>query len=99
MHAQYYALSGLYTCVLRHPGATRFALAPGYHIPRRWRFMAFTPVPRRWRSVASPFALAAIFRAVGAISSEAEWLRGVGRSLGSGRLAVVRRPVSEGRDG
>jgi len=32
-----YALSGLerFNCLL--PGATRFALAPGSHIPRRWR--------------------------------------------------------------
>ena len=52
------------------PGATRFALAPGYHIPRRWRlwsnFCATHSVlivkgRRAWR-----LPLAFIFRAVGA---------------------------------
>jgi hypothetical protein len=35
-------------CVLVVPGATRFALAPGFHIPRRWRFYH-----TRWRSVST----------------------------------------------
>ena len=36
-YAGNYVLSGLerFNCLL--PGATRFALAPGSHIPRRWR--------------------------------------------------------------
>jgi hypothetical protein len=41
--------------VLVVPGATRFALAPGFHISRRWRFYH-----TRWRSVstfeAKPYA-------------------------------------------
>ena len=32
----------------RLPGATRFALAPGFHIPRRWRSDPFVFQP--WRS-------------------------------------------------
>src|ERR1043166_1504513 len=51
------------------PGATRFALAPGYHIPRLWRFYAcplaitfgafgaFTLAP--WLSYSAPLALRA----------------------------------------
>src|ERR1051326_7320494 len=34
------------------PGATRFALAPGYHIPRLWRFYACP-----WLSYSAPLAL------------------------------------------
>src|ERR1700741_1865764 len=33
----YYALSGLHGLLIFYPGATRFALASGYHIARRWR--------------------------------------------------------------
>jgi len=33
----YYALSGLMSVCWLLPGATRFALAPGFHISRRWR--------------------------------------------------------------
>jgi hypothetical protein len=33
----YFALSGLDMFLLLLPGATRFALAPGFHISRRWR--------------------------------------------------------------
>src|SRR5215208_6061131 len=32
--------------LIRVPGATRFALAPGFHIPRLWRW-----VPRLWRCI------------------------------------------------
>jgi hypothetical protein len=34
---RYFALSGLQVQFNFEPGATRFALAPGYHIPRLWR--------------------------------------------------------------
>ncbi|HSE18800.1 MAG TPA: hypothetical protein VLB46_17210 [Pyrinomonadaceae bacterium] len=37
---------GWNVCLVFLPGATRFALAPGFHIPRRWR----CHIPRRWRS-------------------------------------------------
>jgi hypothetical protein len=33
----YFGLSGLISSGLSLPGATRFALAPGFHIPRLWR--------------------------------------------------------------
>jgi hypothetical protein len=49
------------------PGATRFALAPGFHISRLWR----------WLSYFAPLALAFIFRAFGAgfhISRLWRWL-------------------------
>ena len=36
----YYALFRADALLILLPGATRFALAPGYHIPRLWRFYA-----------------------------------------------------------
>ena len=40
-----------------YPGATRFALAPGYHISRRWRCLVVNrAVGAVWLSIA-PFAL------------------------------------------
>jgi hypothetical protein len=36
--ANYFGLSGLDGLLGCYPGATRFALAPGFHIPRLWRF-------------------------------------------------------------
>src|SRR5215212_919083 len=39
-YALYYALSGLDLNFDSLPGATRFALAPGFHISRRWRCVA-----------------------------------------------------------
>src|SRR6202008_3028917 len=41
---RYYALSGLHGLFICYPGATRFALAPGYHISRRWRSGIFRAV-------------------------------------------------------
>ena len=35
----YFGPSGLMAYCVRRPGATRFALAPGFHIPRLWRCM------------------------------------------------------------
>ena len=29
-------------CVQHKPGATRFALDPGFHIPRLWRCITYT---------------------------------------------------------
>src|SRR5689334_24908300 len=42
--AKYSGPSGLDTMCALGPGATRFALAPGCHIPRRWRYF-FRPNP------------------------------------------------------
>jgi hypothetical protein len=39
--AQYCAPSGLDGILICVPGATRFALAPGFHIPRLWRSIIF----------------------------------------------------------
>jgi len=41
-YARYYALSGLATNLIDvyQGGVIRFALAPGFHIPRRWRCVA-----------------------------------------------------------
>ena len=36
---RYFGLSGLNRVWFANPGATRFALAPGFHISRRWRSM------------------------------------------------------------
>jgi hypothetical protein len=38
---QYYALSGLGPFSFCVPGATRFALAPGFHISRLWRWIDY----------------------------------------------------------
>jgi len=45
----YFGLSGLDIVWSVVPGATRCALAPGFHIPRRWRSAAgiFTPASER----------------------------------------------------
>src|ERR1043166_7818031 len=42
---RYYALSGLIRALLSYPGATRFALAPGYHIPRLRRYEPLRACP------------------------------------------------------
>jgi hypothetical protein len=51
------AFQALTPLVFLQPGATRFALAPGFHIPRLWRcdpvfraFGAAIHIPRLWRS-------------------------------------------------
>jgi len=42
----YYAPSGLVDILFFIPGATRFALAPGYHISRLWRFQKLFSSPQ-----------------------------------------------------
>jgi len=66
------------------PGATRFALAPGYHIPRRWRC--------EFIFRASRLPLAIIFRAVGAANCRQNATEGAGeRSNVSLALQYTRR--------
>jgi hypothetical protein len=45
--ATYSALSELSAVITFYPGATRFALAPGYHIPAPLALRDH--IPRRWR--------------------------------------------------
>ena len=55
----YFALSGLDALFILLPGATRFALAPGFHISRRWRSGLRRASLRAcpWLSYSAPLAL------------------------------------------
>ena len=66
IHRNYCALSELHGYFVVVPGATRFALAPGFHISRRWRspfpHSALKSLSRRWRSPCQHSALKSLSR-------------------------------------
>ena len=66
IHGNYCALSELHGYFVVVPGATRFALAPGFHISRRWRspfpHSALKSLSRRWRSPCQHSAVKSLSR-------------------------------------